>query len=98
MQIQDQQAVAAIKNACSAPSLPEVIQRLAAEKTQICSELKRTPASEWNSARFRDLGNREDELHVTLRVLQGLGQQPLQIAEPAHDLNTLHQSRDLHRQ
>jgi hypothetical protein len=98
MQTQEQQAMQAIKNTCAAPSLPEVIQRLAAEKTQICSELKRTPASEWSSARFRDLGNREDELHVTLRVLQGLGQQPLQIAEPAHDLSTLHQSTDLHRQ
>lgn len=83
MQTQEQQAMQAIKNTCAAPSLPEVIQRLAAEKAQICSELKRTPASEWNSARFRALGNREDELHVTLRVLQGLGQQPLQIAEPA---------------
>lgn len=83
MQTQDQQAVAAIKNACAAPSLPEVIQRLAAEKAQICSELERTPACEWNSARFRALGNREDELHVTLRVLQAMGQQPLQIAEPA---------------
>lgn len=98
MQTQDQQAVAAIKNACAAPALPEVIQRLAAEKAQVCSELVRTPACEWNSARFRALDNREDELHVTLRVLQGLGQQPLQIAEPAHDLNTLHQSTDPHRQ
>lgn len=98
MQTHEQQAMQAIKNACAAPSLPEVIQRLAAEKTQICSELKRTPASEWSSARFRALGNREDELHVTLRVLRGLGQQPLQIAEPAHDLSTLHQSTDLHRQ
>lgn len=98
MQTQAQQTMPAIKNACAAPSLPEVIQRLAAEKTQICSELKRTPASEWSSARFRDLGNREDELHVTLRVLQGLGQQPLQIAESAHDLSTLRQSTDPHRQ
>lgn len=62
------QATTAIKTECQAPTLPAVIQRLAAEHAQVAAEL----------------ANREQELHITLDVLQRLTQQPAQITEPTH--------------
>lgn len=81
MQTQTNTAHEASQKHCTAPSLSEVIHRLKEEKEQICVELRATPARDWNSPRFRELGNREDELHVTLGVLQRLGFQPLFAAE-----------------
>ena len=78
------QATTAIKTECQAPTLPTVIQRLAAEHTQVATELATMPPDAWLNVRGRALANREQELHITLDVLQRLAQQPAQITEPTH--------------
>ena len=42
------------------------------------------PPDAWLKVRGRALANREQELHITLDVLQRLTQQPAQITEPTH--------------
>lgn len=78
------QATAAIKTECQAPTLPAVIQRLAAEQALVTAELATLPPDAWLNVRGRALANREQELHITLDVLQRLTQQPAQITEPTH--------------
>ena len=73
-----------MKNECQALTLPAVIQRLTTEQAQVSAELSRMPADAWLNARGRALANREQELHITLDVLQRLTQQPAQITEPTH--------------
>ena len=68
---------------CGAPTLPVVIKRLVQEQIQVASELNSMEPDAWLNARGRALDNREQELHTTLSVLRGLGQQPVQIQEPA---------------
>lgn len=84
MNTQQQQAQPAIKSVCSAPTLPTVIQRLAAEKALIDAELQTMAPDAWLNARGRKLINREQELHTTLIVLAHMAQQPVQIQEPSH--------------
>lgn len=76
---------------CAAPSLQQVIQRLKDEKAQVNAALGRAPVSEWKTPAIRALANREQELHITLGVLENLGPQPMQIAEPVQ-LTTLSNS------
>ena len=68
---------------CAAPSLQQVIQRLKDEKAQVNAALGVAPFCEWGTPAVRALCNREQELHTTLGVLENLGAQPMQIAEPA---------------
>lgn len=68
---------------CAAPSLQQVIQRLKDEKAQVNAALGKAPVSEWETPAIRAMGNREQELHIALNVLENLGPQPMQIAEPA---------------
>lgn len=67
---------------CGAPTLPVVIKRLSAEQTALAAELNTMEPDAWLNARGRALVSREQELVTTLAVLRGLGQQPVQIAEP----------------
>lgn len=83
MQTQSTCAPAAIKAECTAPTLPYLIKFLTKEQIQIASELNAMEPDAWLNARGRALTNREQELHTTLSVLRGLGQQPMQIQEPA---------------
>lgn len=68
---------------CAAPSLQQVIQRLKDEKAQVNAALGKALVSEWETPGIRALGNREQELHIALDVLEKLEPQPMQIAEPA---------------
>ena len=67
----------------AAPSRQQVIQRLKDEKAQVNAALGKAPVSEWETPAIRAMGNREQELHIALNVLENLGPQPMQIAEPA---------------
>ena len=51
-------------------TLHQTINTLREEKASINSELSRLPAEQWLSKRGRELANREQELHITLGVLQ----------------------------
>lgn len=51
-------------------TLSNVISILHEEKNGINAELSRLPAEQWLSKRGRELANREQELHITLGVLQ----------------------------
>ena len=82
MQNHHSSAQAAIKTECTAPALPYVIKYLAKERSQIAAELNAMAPDAWLNARGRALANREQDLHTTLAVLRGLGQQPVQIQEP----------------
>lgn len=81
---QTMQAQTAIKTACTAPTLPYLINYLAKEKQTITAELEQMPPDAWLNVRGRALANREQELHVTLTVLQELVSAPVQITEPTH--------------
>lgn len=81
---QTMKAQTAIKNACTAPTLPYLIKYLAKEKQTITAELERMPPDAWLNVRGRALANREQELHTTLAVLQELATAPVQISEPSH--------------
>ena len=70
------------QTACAAPSLHQVIQRLKDEKAQVNAALGKAPFCEWETPGVRALCNREQELHIALGVLENLGPQPMQIAEP----------------
>lgn len=78
------QAQTAIKNACTAPTLPHLIKSLQKEKSTITAELERMTPDAWLNVRGRALANREQELHTTLTVLQELVSAPMQITEPTH--------------
>lgn len=78
------QAQQAVKNECKAPTLPHLIKYFQKEKSAIEAELQRMPADAWFNVRGRALANREQELHVTLTVLQELATAPVQITEPTH--------------
>lgn len=51
-------------------TLHQTINTLREEKASINAELSRLPAEQWLSKRGRELANREQELHITLGVLQ----------------------------
>lgn len=78
------QAQEAIKNECKAPTLPYLIKYFQEEKSAIETELGLMPPDAWLNVRGRALANREQELHVTLNVLQELVSAPVQITEPTH--------------
>ncbi len=78
------QAQQAIKNECKAPTLPYLIKYFQKEKSAIEAELGLMPPDAWLNVRGRALANREQELHVTLTVLQELVTAPVQITEPTH--------------
>lgn len=82
MQRLTNQALHAIKSECHMPTLEQVIKRLKAEKAMVEAELNRMPADSWFNVRGRELMNREQELHVTLGVLERLTTPPKQIEEP----------------
>lgn len=50
-------------------TLSKAISTLREEKNRINAELSRLPAEQWLSKRGRELANREQELHITLGVL-----------------------------
>lgn len=64
------------------PTLEQVIKRLKAEKAMVEAALNRMPADVWFNVRGRELMNREQELHITLGVLERLTTPPKQIEEP----------------
>lgn len=66
------------------PSLAQVIKRLKAEAAMVNAELQTMPPDAWLNVRGRNLANREQELHITLDVLQRMTQLPVQIQEPTH--------------
>lgn len=66
------------------PSLAQVIKRLKAEVAMVNAELQTMPPDAWLNVRGRNLANREQELHITLDVLQRMTQLPVQIQEPTH--------------
>lgn len=78
------QAQQAIKNECKAPTLPYLIKYFQKEKSAIEAELGLMAPDAWLNVRGRALANREQELHVTLTVLQELVTAPVQITEPTH--------------
>lgn len=82
MQTQINQGQTAINSECQAPTLPEVMRRLSAEKALVSAELGCMPASEWSSKRCKELGNREQELFTTLDVLKRMTPMPHAIQEP----------------
>lgn len=84
MQYQTTQAQDAHKSECQMPSLAQVIKRLKAEAAMVNAELKSTPTDSLFNARGWHLINREQELHTTLTVLEGMTQQPKTIEEPTH--------------
>lgn len=78
----EMQAQPAIKNECKAPTLPYLIKYFQEEKSVIETELGLMPPDAWLNVRGRALANREQELHVTLNVLQELVSAPVRITEP----------------
>lgn len=87
MKTQQKQALSAIKNECNPMTLPCILQRLRREKTLVEAELAQMPPDAWLNVRGRALANREQELYITLQVLEGLAKAPLHVApitEPAH--------------
>lgn len=83
-EIKPMQSQTAIKTECRAPTLPYLIQHFKKEKSAIEAELELMPPDAWLNVRGRALANREQELHVTLTVLQELVAAPVQITEPTH--------------
>ena len=75
--------VASMQRSAGDPTLLVLIERLKQEQIQIASELNSMEPDAWLNVQGSALVFREQELHTTLRVLQGLVQQPLQIEEPA---------------
>lgn len=75
--------VASMQRSVGNPTLLVLIERLKQEQIQIASELNSMEPEALLSVQGRALTNREQELHITLRVLRGLVQQPVQIEEPA---------------
>lgn len=87
MKTQQTQALTAIKNENRSMTLPCILQRLRREKALVEAELGQMPPDAWFNVRGRALANREQELYITLQVLEGLAQAPMQITqitEPAH--------------
>ena len=87
METQQTQALTAIKNEDQPMTLPCILQRLRREKALVEAELGQMPPDAWLNVRGRLLANREQELYITLQVLEGLAQAPMHIApitEPAH--------------
>lgn len=74
----------AIKTECIAPTLPYLIKYFQKEKSAIEVELEQMPPDAWLNVRGRALANREQELHITLTVLQELITAPVLITEPTH--------------
>lgn len=72
---------------CSALTLPEILSLLTDEKQQVTDELNTMPPDAWLNVRSRELANREQELHTTLNVLQGLTRRPVSINEPVAETN-----------
>ena len=69
MNQQTSKAQGAIQKQSASVTLVQAIGLLREEKNSINQELAALPAVQWLEARGRELGNREQELHITIDVL-----------------------------
>ncbi len=69
MNQQTSKAQVAIQKQSASVTLVQAIGLLREEKNSINQELAALPAAQWLEARGRELGNREQELHITIDVL-----------------------------